>query len=267
MGTRIQQTDLARDALYTKVNQIADEKQDSLVSGTNIKTLNGESILGSGNMDVGSDNDNLSITKNSSDKIQTIGVINQNSTSTAIKTWTGTKAQYDAIATKDNNTLYNITDDDTAVVYQAYTKSETDEHISIALNNVLSALYPIGSIYIGTQSTCPLENLISGSTWEKVSGDKALQTSSSHYAANTTIAAGLPNITGYSHGNCNIGNPNDNGGAIRTFKLSTQAFYGTNTSQYADSFEFDASRSNPIYGNSLTVQPPAYVVNVWRRTA
>ena len=68
MGTRIQQTDLARDALYTKVNQIADEKQDSLVSGTNIKTLNGESILGSGNMDVGSDNDNLSITKNSSDK-------------------------------------------------------------------------------------------------------------------------------------------------------------------------------------------------------
>ena len=30
MGTRILQTDLARDALYTKVNQIADEKQDTL---------------------------------------------------------------------------------------------------------------------------------------------------------------------------------------------------------------------------------------------
>ena len=29
----------------------------------------------------------------------------------------------------------------------------------------------------------------------------------------------------------------------------------------------DASRSSSIYGNSTTVQPPAYVVNIWRRTA
>ena len=30
---------------------------------------------------------------------------------------------------------------------------------------------------------------------------------------------------------------------------------------------FDASRSSSIYGNSTTVQPPAYIVNIWRRTA
>ena len=30
---------------------------------------------------------------------------------------------------------------------------------------------------------------------------------------------------------------------------------------------FDASRSNPIYGRSNTVQPPAYVVNIWQRTS
>jgi hypothetical protein len=55
--------------------------------------------------------DNKSITKNSSQELQTVGVINSRDTSTAIKTWTGTKAQYDAIVTKDPNTLYNITDD------------------------------------------------------------------------------------------------------------------------------------------------------------
>lgn len=55
--------------------------------------------------------DNKSITQNSSDQIQTVGVIDQNNTSNAIKTWTGTRAEYDLIDPKDPNTLYNITDD------------------------------------------------------------------------------------------------------------------------------------------------------------
>lgn len=97
------------------------------------------------------DVDNKSITTNSSDEIQTIGVINSRDSSTAVKTWTGTKAQYDAIVTKDPNTLYNITDD-------------TDVTLTI-----LEALYPVGSVYITTANTCPLSTLISGSTWELVS--------------------------------------------------------------------------------------------------
>ena len=175
--------------------------QDALVSGTNIKTINNNSILGSGNLDInglpsqtgqsgkflttdGTDAswanvdalpsqtgqsgkylttdgssaswatvsttpsiDNKSITTNGSSQLQTIGVIDQNNTSTAIKTWTGTKAQYDAIVTKDSNTLYNVTDD-------------TDVSLTI-----LEALYPVGSIYETTEATCPLATLISGSTW------------------------------------------------------------------------------------------------------
>jgi hypothetical protein len=91
--------------------------------------------------------DNLTITENANEEIQTIGVINSRDSSTAIKTWTGTKAQYDAIVTKDQNTLYNITDD-------------TDVSLTI-----LEALYPVGSVYITTANTCPLSALISGSTW------------------------------------------------------------------------------------------------------
>jgi hypothetical protein len=72
------------------------------------------------------DLDNKSISLNADDELQTIGVINQNDTTTAIKTWTGTRAQYDAIVTKDNNTLYNITDDNTADAYEAYTKAQVD---------------------------------------------------------------------------------------------------------------------------------------------
>lgn len=35
-----------------KINEIIDDKQDTLVSGTNIKTINNQSILGSGNIDI-----------------------------------------------------------------------------------------------------------------------------------------------------------------------------------------------------------------------
>lgn len=56
--------------------------------------------------------DNLSINKNSNGAIQTIGVIDRNDEEVSIKTWTGTKDEYDALETKNANTLYYIIDDD-----------------------------------------------------------------------------------------------------------------------------------------------------------
>lgn len=35
-----------------KINEIIDNKQDTLVSGTNIKTINNQTLLGSGNIDI-----------------------------------------------------------------------------------------------------------------------------------------------------------------------------------------------------------------------
>lgn len=32
----------------------------------------------------------------------------------------------------------------------------------------MGTVYPVGSLYFGTQSTCPLADIIDGSTWEKV---------------------------------------------------------------------------------------------------
>lgn len=85
--------------------------------------------------------DNKSISKSSNNKLQAIGVLDAQNTANALKTWTGTRAQYDAIATKDNNTIYHITDD-------------TDITLSL-----LETLYPVGAIYIGTCASCPLQVL------------------------------------------------------------------------------------------------------------
>lgn len=57
------------------------------------------------------DIDGNTITFNSNNEIQTIGVINSSNNTTTLKLWTGTRAEYDEITTKDSNTLYYITDD------------------------------------------------------------------------------------------------------------------------------------------------------------
>lgn len=128
------------------------------------------------------------------------------------------------------------------------------------LATLLQTIYPVGSVYMGTQSTCPMATVLAGSTWELVSNGRALWTGNGSNA-NTTIEAGLPNITGYA-------GLTKNGGM-------NGAFYEGNQGRAAgkgDTFStsecyFDASRSSSIYGRSSTVQPAAYVVNVWRRTA
>ena len=185
--------------------------------------------------------DNLTITQNSDDELQTVAVIDQNSGYK--KVWTGTRQQYDAILTKDANTLYNITDD-------------TDVTLSL-----LDALYPVGSIYIGTMQTCPLATLGVG-TWQLVAADRVLQGAGTGGNAGDTKAAGLPNIVSSitAGAACYY---NRDGGALYTSDGGDANIGGTNWQN--KTLNLNLSRSNAIYGNSNTVQPPAYLVNIWER--
>ena len=134
-------------------------------------------------------------------------------------------------------------------------------------SNVLSnlqSIYPVGSLYIGTTDTCPIANLFG--TWEKVSEGRVLQGVSSSQVAGTTVEAGLPPITGVVNsvdgGSGNI----TASGAFNVTSTWNAHGRGTENSPHSN-INFDASRSNPIYGKSNTVQPPAYLVNIWKRTA
>ena len=133
------------------------------------------------------------------------------------------------------------------------------------LDVLMNTIYPVGSIYIGTQSVCPMSALITGSVWELIEGDRVLQSSSSSHLAGSTIEAGLPNITGnFNHNRHSLVSPT---GAFTKSGSQTGYNGSYNGTSCGLTMDFDASLSNPIYGNSTTVQPPAYVVNIWRRTA
>ena len=245
--------------------------QEKLVSGTNIKTVNGNSLVGSGNVDIDAlpnqtgqggkflttngttaswaeasvTPDNKSISKNTANALQAIGIIDQNNPANALKVWHGTQAEYDALATHDANTRYY-----------------TDGGLSVSL---LDVIYPIGSIYITTNSSCPLSTLIAGSTWVLVGQDRVLQGAGTRGVVGTTLNESLPNIKGGIASNGNYA-------GLRSGKpygafTQTSGTGGLAGENYANArgFDFDASRSSSTYQDNAPVQPDAYLVNIYRR--
>ena len=125
--------------------------------------------------------------------------------------------------------------------------------------------HPVGSIYQSTDATSPAA--LFGGTWEQIASERVLMGASSTHAAGTTAKAGLPNITGKVPTTTCGSRYNETSGA---FSLSSRIT--SNGDNSGDSFNsyyafFDASSSNAIYGRSSTVQPAAYYVHIWRRTA
>lgn len=157
------------------------------------------------------------------------------------------------------NNLESVRDDE---LYVVKTDIAEKEWVMNYVSSILTTIYPVGSIYIGTQNTCPMEELISGSVWEKVSSGRVLQGSDSEHNPDTTIEAGLPNITAGANVARGQGYTYNASGA---FYDSADGTGGNWDSAAACRLSFDASRSNSIYGSSNTVQPPAYVVNIWKR--
>lgn len=201
------------------------------------------------------------------DVISVEGVKDQRNTSTAIKTWTGTKAQYDAITTKDNNTLYHITDDESSITTALNTLVQTTQ---TAITAVINSIYPVGSIYLTVSNDNPA-TLLGLGTWQKVASGRVLQGADTNHTAGTTIAAGLPNITGETYSTNSSASShyaNTYRGVFRGRNTTGYSYYGGNPISSSDTnvgISFDASRSNSIYGASSTVQPPAFVVNIWQR--
>lgn len=143
--------------------------------------------------------------------------------------------------------------------------ADAKSQIQTNLEN-LQAIYPVGCVYIGTQSSCPMAKLIPNSTWQLVSSGRALWTGNGNNG-NSTIEAGLPNITGRWEDYTNANSLNDTTGAFWATSTTNRGGIGSGWNFYSRTISFGADRSSSIYGKSSTVQPPAYVVNVWRRTA
>lgn len=137
----------------------------------------------------------------------------------------------------------------------------TSGGVKINGKTLLDIVYPVNSYYISEESTSPAE--IFGGTWEQLPEGYTLWSTTTEGEGGKTIDAGLPNITG------SVTNVTFRGGVSVTGALTVSGGgnYGHNdgSNNTRRSLNFDASKSNVIYGNSETVQPPAVKVYMWKR--
>lgn len=131
-------------------------------------------------------------------------------------------------------------------------------------SNALSA-YPVGVIYISTSSTSPAS--LFGGTWESIASERVLMGVSSSHGAGSTVSAGLPNIKGAVLDTWHGGGPSGSGALSVAVNGRSAVCNGDDGTFTWGNFYFNAASYNSIYGNASTVQPAAYYVYMWRRTA
>lgn len=119
--------------------------------------------------------------------------------------------------------------------------------------------------WVSPDPTSPAE--LFGGTWERIE-DKFIMGASDTHPAGTTVKAGLPSIYGQANG---VLFSSDQPAASGLFSVSlangwtlTKGSSSGDVSIYANNVR---TASNPIYGASNTVQPPAYCMYIWRRIA
>lgn len=125
--------------------------------------------------------------------------------------------------------------------------------------------HSVGSLYISENPTSPAE--LYGGTWERIE-DKFIMGASDTHPAGTTVKAGLPSIYGQANGVLfSSGQPTTSGlfsTSLANGWTLTKGSSSGDVSIYANNVR---TASNPIYGASNTVQPPAYCMYIWRRIA
>lgn len=175
------------------------------------------------------------------------------------------KANKDVILDEDGNAIF-------------YSKAEVEAKIKEILAAQREEDLARIKFWASDDPTSPASFI--GGTWERVENCTIWGASDAH-PAGTTVEAGLPNITGYAY---TRGVDSDSstkqsvifddgaGGAFSVLNDVSEytSFYDIltkNGKNNSAKLSFNASTSNPIYGASDTVQPPAYCMYIWRRVA
>ena len=150
-----------------------------------------------------------------------------------------------------------------------YTRAEIDA----LLQNLNVCPFEVGDVLHTTSSVSPAARF--GGTWEEIATNRVLMGASSSHAAGTTAEAGLPNITGSTGRFASAYDSHSSNAADRKQGALNYSGEAYNMGYYSSSgsagygyyINFNASKSNAIYGKSNTVQPAAYYVHIWRRIA
>lgn len=177
------------------------------------------------------------------------------------------KSAQDAAAAASTDTTLSVSGApaDAKTVGDRLTEVYSKEEVNKLLQSLNVCPFEVGDVLHTTSSVSPAARF--GGTWEQIASERVLMGASSTHAAGTTAKAGLPNITGSFPTTTYGSNYNKTSGAFSLGSRITGNGEDSNSSFNSYYVSFAASGSNAIYGRSSTVQPAAYYVHIWRRTA
>ena len=221
-------------------------KQDLLVSGTNIKTINYESILGSGNINIqgggGSGGSYLNDFYGDSTTNELIIDYTNTTGSEVVTSWSSTPTDI---------------------------KVPSEKLVKDTFDDILDLVYPVGSIYMSVSSTSPAT--LFGGTWEQIE-DTFLLASGTTYTNGDTGGSADATLVSHNHTAPATGEyfvTSENTGSN-----NTRVTYSSSGNRYVDGMtdnttpfhhrEYVSTEGSSATGMNM---PPYLVVNVWKRTA
>lgn len=254
------------DRYYTEseVDTALNNKQDTLVSGTSIKTINNTSLLGSGNISIGGGGSSVDIATTWGNPTSDSKVPSE-------------KLAKDSLDTKANS---------------------NHTHTSNQVTDLINTIYPVGSIYMSVNSTNP--SVLFGGTWEQIkdtfllaTGDTYANGSTGGEATHTLTENEMPSHTHIqdSHNHTqnahnHTQNPHSHTiGSLTRYNLSGKGNaavgdgYGnaqnyttgnttaTNKEATATNNPQTATNQNTGGGQAHNNMPPYLTVYMWKRTA
>lgn len=171
------------------------------------------------------------------------------------------KATGDALTGKADKSI--VQDEDGNAIF--YSKAEVEAKIKEILAAQREEDLAKVRYWVSDDPTSPASFI--GGTWERIE-DCTIWGASSLHPAGTTVKAGLPSIYGQLNGVLFSSNKPTASGIFSTSLADgwflTKGSSGGDVSIYSNNVRAVGSS---IYGNSTTVQPPAYCMYIWRRVA
>ena len=216
--------DAATTSSATEVSTALSNKQDTLVSGTNIKTINNQSLLGSGNITIqgGSGADVVELTQ----------------------------AQYDALVTGetvDPDTFYVITDATPIDVSSFYTTAQTSS--STQISTALSAKADAATTSSATQISTALaakQNTLSAGTGIDITNDVISVTGGGGGGKAVSAGTNISITTGDTADTINCTLPITKKGNYQSIQIGDGS-----SSVYGDKCLVMGSSVNANYGNTV----------------
>ena len=175
------------------------------------------------------------------------------------------KTSYIKVVVDENGEVYALCPTPSAADDNS-TKISNTQWVNSRITSIMNTIYPVGSLYFGTQSTCPLQSLGIG-TWKKVGTSLTLSVNTSVPVKGNGIVLGMTN------GSTNFGIRNQGGSAYKSALMGYTGLYGGKVGDASSGTEIGTnigvglttvSSKSGIVG---TVTRTQLTVNVFQRTA